>query len=373
MKEVSKGQSALMALAGWFGQYMAMTEAQALIVSVWVAMTWVSERLTTAPYLAITANAPGCGKSTLLELLKMVCRNGKTTIGATPAALFALIEQYDQKLTLLLDENEKEGNKLTSQLLNAGYRKGQTIPRRAGEKVIEYAVYCPKAFALIGDLVNAALRDRTINVDLRLGKPAKRLRPADAELEATLLVDMLKQGFAAGQALDLDAAPAHLSGRDLEVWESIFAVATALKLDAATMGKLTDECMRLIGAKSAKPRSADATVTNREDANVRKFGEWALRDLASVFKEGEKAVFSVEAVNRMRALRGPWASYEGVGLSPDSLASLVKRFLPDYPTAVQTGTGRKVVKDGVQVSGRIVGKGYSAAAVRAAVAALAAE
>lgn len=350
----SKGQAAVIQLMGWFGQYMSMTPDQLLVVAVWTCMSWVSEHVTTAPYLAITANQPGCGKTTLLELLGMVCRNGKSTTGATAAALFSMITAYDKKLTLLLDESEKRGDKIMSQLLNAGYRVGQTIPRMYGGKLVENEVYCPKAFALIGDITEDATRERTINIDLRLGKPAKRLRPAEAQLEAAVLQQMIRDALAHGKPIDLDAAPARLSGRDLELWETMFGVAVALKLDAAMMGRLEGECLRLIGLKSAAPRKADAMVTQREDVQARKFGEWVLRDLAACFREGETAITSVDAVARLRAMRGPWATLDGDGLTPDSLASLVKRFLPDFPKAVQFGKGKD----------RKIAKGYKLAAVR---------
>ena len=90
----------------------------------------------------------------------------------TPAALYRMMADSP---TLLLDEVEALNSQTKSEsaqaihaILNAGHRKGATIPRCDGPKheLKHFPVYGPKAFAAIGRLPDT-LTDRSIVITMQ--------------------------------------------------------------------------------------------------------------------------------------------------------------------------------------------------------------
>src|SRR5439155_6927023 len=62
-------------------------------------------------------------------------------------------------------------------LLNAGNRRGVTVPRCVGDQheVVDFPTFCPKALAGIGKAVPDTVRDRGIPIALRRKKPTEKL------------------------------------------------------------------------------------------------------------------------------------------------------------------------------------------------------
>jgi hypothetical protein len=141
-----------------------------LPVALWVVETHLADNFDSAPYLFLSSPVPGCGKTRLLEVLEFLTARPWRGIAPAEAALFRFI--HAKKPTLLLDEVEAlSGKKLSDRaaavltILNAGYKKGQTVPRCVGPNhELEYFnVFGPKAFACIGSLP-ATLQNRCIIV-----------------------------------------------------------------------------------------------------------------------------------------------------------------------------------------------------------------
>ncbi len=114
-------------------------------------------------------------------------------VEASEAVLFRFVAS--NKPTLLVDEVDAtfgKDSKVTEGLLiyNAGYRVGATVPRCVGNnhEVVDFAVYCPKAFAGLNGLPDT-VKDRCGRVELRRRarhepKPERmRLSRVRAELE----------------------------------------------------------------------------------------------------------------------------------------------------------------------------------------------
>src|SRR5690242_9173747 len=112
---------------------MTMSPAQLDVLAVWIAHTHVFGAWSTTPYLRVGSPVPACGKTMLGELVAKVARDGETTVGVTPAALYRLIDQSQP--TLILDEidvtmrTSPEAVNALLAVINAGYRLGTTIPR----------------------------------------------------------------------------------------------------------------------------------------------------------------------------------------------------------------------------------------------------
>ena len=67
--------------------------------------TWLVDKFTITPRLAITSPTKGCGKTTILRFLDQVVRRPKRAGSISLAALFRVIEQLHP--TVILDETEK--------------------------------------------------------------------------------------------------------------------------------------------------------------------------------------------------------------------------------------------------------------------------
>src|SRR3970282_1076525 len=99
--------------------------------ALWTVGTFLWESSFDAyPYLVITADTKRSGKTRLAEVMSFMSHNGRMMTAVTPAALMRIIR--DEKATVFIDEAESMSSESTSvmrQLMNVGYRRGQTISR----------------------------------------------------------------------------------------------------------------------------------------------------------------------------------------------------------------------------------------------------
>ena len=144
-----------------------------LVLGLCVLATHLAECFDYSAYVAITSPALRCGKSTLAQLLSWLCRRAMFTVGISAAALFRLIETFHP--TLIMDEAEGLlGDRNLRGFINAGFRKGAVVPRVVGREILQFSVYGPKIFCLIGD-VPETIRDRSILIPMRQqGRVRKR-------------------------------------------------------------------------------------------------------------------------------------------------------------------------------------------------------
>lgn len=170
----------LEALMEYFKRFVVLTDDQLLAVSLWALHTHVFDAFTTTPYLIVTSAEPRSGKSRLaIECMGPVVPNPKTMVGLTAAVLFRIVSQAP---TLLIDETDavfkdskfgpSEKQEDIRSILNAGYRKGVTVPRCAPgtNEIIEWPVYGPKALAGIGHLP-VTIEDRGLCIRLSRRMP----------------------------------------------------------------------------------------------------------------------------------------------------------------------------------------------------------
>lgn len=162
------------------------------IVTVWTMGTWTfSPACTnpaTYPYLYIAA-AKGSGKTLLgQDVLGSICRNHQATVGITGPGVFRMIGEVDEETgevfstapTLALDEIDATysgaKDEPLRQMLNAGYKRGASVPRSFGKVAIQFPVYCPKILMGIdnGHLPDT-VTDRSIRIDLRRATPDQML------------------------------------------------------------------------------------------------------------------------------------------------------------------------------------------------------
>ena len=155
-------------LAAALKRYVVLSDTAADAVVLWVLHTWLFDKFTTTPRLAITSPTKGCGKTTVLRFLNQVVRRPKRAGSISPPALFRAVKQFSP--TIILDETEKyieHGGDLHA-LLNEGHCKGGTVLRVLGEKqeLREFSVFAAVSFSANGRLPDD-LEQRSIVIEMQ--------------------------------------------------------------------------------------------------------------------------------------------------------------------------------------------------------------
>ena len=129
-------------------------------VTLWAAHTHMVLHFYTTPRIAFLSPEPASGKTRVLEVLDLLVSESQFNLNPSPATIFRVLA--DQQVTLLFDEVDTIWRKRSKDdnhedlrgLLNAGYRKGASIPRCVGPKhdVVMFKVYSAVALAGLGEL-----------------------------------------------------------------------------------------------------------------------------------------------------------------------------------------------------------------------------
>ena len=241
-------------------RFCILPDAAYLPLALWAVATHLPDAFDAFPYIALLSPAKRCGKTRVFEVLELLTSKAWHGTSATSAALFRMMEDVP---TLLLDEVEALGNSKPSEsaqavlaVLNAGHRKGATIPRCDGpeHKVRHFPVYGPKAFAAIGTLPDT-LADRCIHVTMQRKTPSQtvdRFLQGRAKDDAEPVRESLVEWAKAYQesvrcAYENMADLKFLSDRDL--WMPLFAVCTVAEPER--LDELQRCAVALSGAKAA--------------------------------------------------------------------------------------------------------------------------
>ena len=240
--ERSEGAAILDEVEHVYRRYVAWSnEHQAVAVTLWTGHTHAADSSDTTPYLDISSAEPESGKTRTLEVAEQLTARAWMLIEPSEAAMFRKIER--DKPTLLLDEvdalwgRKADGREGLRALLNAGYRRGATVPRCVGEgtgmTVQDFPVYGPKALAGLAGKLPRTIVSRSIPIRLRRrakAEPVERFRlgRATAELEP------IRLRLAAWVQLvnpELEAAdpeiPGALSDRQADSWQALLSIADA--------------------------------------------------------------------------------------------------------------------------------------------------
>lgn len=169
-------------VARFLSRYIVLSVLTMFIVAAWVVAAWLAEVWDRFPNLAVTSPEKRCGKTRFLQILESILPNPINTTNISPAAVYRLIES--RQPTLLLDEAQSlsrrgsESSEVMRELLNAGIDRDAKVLRCGGDNfdVQEFAVYCPKVLALIGEL-DGVLADRCLPVRLERKTDADTVEP----------------------------------------------------------------------------------------------------------------------------------------------------------------------------------------------------
>lgn len=305
------------AVEAFIRRYIALTDHQSCACALWCIHTHAFEAAESTPYLRVTSSSPGVGKTKLLEVFELLCANPWLTGRVTGPALVRKVGA--EHPTLLLDETDAlfTGGSASQQMLrgvlNSGYRLGGKVAYARGSTYEELDVYCPKAFAGIGDLPGTIM-DRSIPILMRKRtafEPLERLRHRDVKAVAKL-PRMMAARFAVMHLEALRLArpliPASLDDRAADVWEPLLAIADELG------GDWPDRARAAAVELCAERREADTDSIS-------------FRLLAACHE-----VFEALGADRLQSSRlvewllsdGEWNDVEGRRLDPRMLADTLR-------------------------------------------------
>lgn len=311
------------ATSAFVRRFVVLSEHQVAAVALWVFHTYSADAAESTPYLSGTSALPRSGKSRMLEALELLVRQPLPTANISDAALFRAINKL--RPTLLFDEIDSVfGPKARDRedlrgMLNAGYRRGAVCYRMGGanNRVLEaFDVFCPKAFAGIGELPQT-IRDRSIRIRLERRtreEPIERFRRRDANVDAEPLRTALASlaGHHVGRLTDArPELPEELDDRAQDVWEPLLAIADLAGGDWPERAR-----------QAAVALSSDA---EREDDTS---SVQLLRDLHTVFHaNGTDRYKTADLIAELSKIEeSPWGDWFGKPISAQMLGKLLKPF-----------------------------------------------
>ncbi len=238
-------------------RYVALSEAQYIALSVWVAHAHALEATSTTPYLHVTSPEAESGKSRLLECFEPLTPRPLYAASMTPAVLFRAVQKLTP--TLLVDEadNQMRDRETKGELLalfNAGYRRGAKAYRIGGKNrddLQDFETFCAKVIAGLDDLV-ATLASRCLRIEMRRRGSEEHVSDffrQEAHAEAEPIRDALAiWGEQATEELR-GARPDRLGVRD-RLEEALRLLVAIGELAGERWGTRTREALReLAGAK----------------------------------------------------------------------------------------------------------------------------
>ncbi len=209
-------------------------------VTLWAAHAHMVEHFHTTPRLAVLSTEPESGKTRVLEILDLLTPSSMLIFSPTVATIFRKLAK--EQVTLLFDEvdtvftsrGKDDQNEDLRALLNAGYRRGASIPRCVGPRhdVVDFKVFAAVALAGIGDLPDT-ITTRSIVIKMRRRSATEQIEqyrvrvnePQGHELRDRLALWAGSVGPAVGNAWP--NLPEGVVDRRAEAWEPLIAVADA--------------------------------------------------------------------------------------------------------------------------------------------------
>lgn len=239
-------------IENWLRRYLHYSNKHCVTAQVlWAAHALLMEHWDISPRLGFFSALPGSGKTNALMLTSYLCapdgRAGDISVSISPAAFVRKAEQIsgrgpdlrpqfmDEVDNLYNAASKDRATDQTTAILNGGYKRRAKYERMVGpnhDKSKAFGTYGAVAMAGLGRArLPDALTDRLIKVPmepLKPGEDVERFRQRILESEHKTYRDALVEFCCRADGLiDLDAVtiPEALSGRDIDNWEPLLAVA----------------------------------------------------------------------------------------------------------------------------------------------------
>lgn len=324
------GTRLLAAIESWIASYLFLTDSlTARVLATWAIGTHIMGRMQSYPYLAVCGTGPGCGKTRVLEILQMVCKEAELGTSLRPSYLLQRLHASDGNCTVLYDEAETlraSGQTFLGELLNAGYRRGQTIGRAHGTKMMQYQVFSAKAFGLIGT-PSPALVSRSLIVRMVRGPVARQWQWQQASVEGGELARAIETFVATFGSRDYDVLTdsAWSEGRDQEITSPMLGLVQWLTGDDVLISSLRSWLADMVEYRDAAPVVPVASRETIEQEREARYADILVADVRAI--AAESGASWIATADLIEALRGkvssPWRAYRGQGIDAISLGQLL--------------------------------------------------
>ena len=333
--EAVDGAALLSDIASFIQRHVSIAPALADTVALWIAVTWIHDRLEISPFLNVTSATKRCGKTLLVNdvIGALVRRPEKIGSQISSAYLFRLIELHEPTLlldeidTYLRDEPELRGD-LNSSQRRSGAHAGRLVP--VGDGAFEprrFSTWCPKVFSGIGGMPDTVL-DRSIVVEIARRPPGVSLtgwRDRDRAAIKSLRRQLARwrEDEAANIVAGLSGVtfPPALHDRGRDAWEALLAIGDNAGSDwSGRDGRAWKACEHVTAS------------TADEETGAR---EMVLADLRAIFEARgwPEAIGTNQVLDDLIAMDArPWSEWRrGKPLTARGLSSLLKPFKTPNP------------------------------------------
>ena len=293
-------------------------------LTLWIAFCYSIPQFDFAPRLCFWSPEKRCGKSLALEVVSHLLPNSLMTSSIPSAGLFRTLDRDPTKV-ILIDESDtvfgrngdKEKAEALRQLLNASFKRGQSVIRCVPPNFDpkEFKIFAPIALAGIGtSAIPETVADRALMIEMRRMLPNEQILEFESdEVEKYFFPIKEKlQNFATEnesryRELRPELPKESLNPRARDLWKPLYKVA-----ECAGEEWIKKALLASVALSSGESDPEEASLSLR-----------LLSDTREVFLEEQLA--TRDLIDRLRSLEeSPWAYLER--FNPSVLAHLLKNY-----------------------------------------------
>lgn len=293
-------------------------------LTLWIAFCYSIPQFDHAPRLCFWSPEKRCGKSLALEVVSHLLPNPLMTSSISSASLFRILDRDTSKV-ILIDESDtvfgrngdKEKAEALRQLLNASFKRGQSVIRCEPPKYEprEFKIFAPIALAGIGtSAIPETVADRALMIEMRRMLPNEQILEFESdEVEKYFFPIKEKlQNFATEnesryRELRPELPRESLNPRARDLWKPLYKVA-----ECAGDEWIKKALLASVALSSGESDPEEASLSLR-----------LLSDTREVFTEDQ--ITTKDLIERLRGLEeSPWAYLER--FNPSVLAHLLKNY-----------------------------------------------
>jgi hypothetical protein len=293
-------------------------------LTLWIAFCYSVSEFDFAPRLCFWSPEKRCGKSLALEVVSHLLPNALTTSSISSASLFRILDR-DKTKVILVDESDtvfgrngdKEKAEALRQLLNASFKRGQSVIRCEPPKYEprEFQIFAPIALAGIGTTaIPETVADRALMIEMRRMLPNEQILEFESdEVEKffTPVKDLLETFARENESRYRNLRPElpreALNPRARDLWKPLYKVAECAGEEWVRKANLAS-----IALSSGESDPEESSLSLR-----------LLSDCREVFDSEQLA--TKDLIEKLRDLEeAPWAYLEK--FNPSVLAHLLKQY-----------------------------------------------
>ena len=293
-------------------------------LTLWIAFCYSIQEFDFAPRLCFWSPEKRCGKSLALEVVSHLLPNPLMTSSISSPALFRILDK-DKTRVILIDESDtvfgrngdKEKAEGLRQLLNASFKRGQSVLRcePPNFEPREFLIFAPIALAGIGtSAIPETVADRALMIEMRRMLSNERILEFESD-------EVERYFFPVKEKLELFARENESRYRDLrpelpreslnprarDLWKPLYKIAECAGEEWVQKARLASVAL---SAGESDPEEASLSLR-------------LLSDTREVFQEDQLA--TRELIDRLRELEeSPWVYLER--FNPSVLAHLLKNY-----------------------------------------------